>query len=234
MVITERQKQAFESRGVINIKNFLSADRVAEAVEFTRQQFEQEGLWKDGKWTLDYDVSKEPPLVSRSLLRSLKNQLFADLIAEAKPLIDELLDHRPAYPGMDYPQPLISLPNAVEWTVTSKSWHLDCPRLSVGGIPGVQVFTFLGTVAHGGAPTLAITGTHRLFNDQGALRSKHVVQQLKQEPYFRDLIRKNATDRNRFLHEAGYAGDVELQLIEMVGEPGDIYLMDLRVVHAGS
>jgi hypothetical protein len=41
-------KQAFESRGVINIKNFLSAIRVAEAVKFARQQFEHEGLWKDG------------------------------------------------------------------------------------------------------------------------------------------------------------------------------------------
>ena len=234
MAISESLKQEFESSGLINIKNFLSGDRVAEAVAFARQLFEQEGLWKDGKWLLDYDVSKEQPLVSKSLLNDLKNQLCTDLIAEATPLIDDLLDQRPSYPGTAYPQPLISLPNVVDWTVTYKGWHLDCPRLSDGGIPGVQVFTFLDTVAHGGAPTLAIKGSHRLLNDRGAMRSKDVIQQLKQESYFRELMHKNTPDRNRFLQETGHAGDVELQLAQFVGEPGDVYLMDLRVVHAGS
>jgi ectoine hydroxylase-related dioxygenase (phytanoyl-CoA dioxygenase family) len=226
MAITESLKQAFESRGVINIKNLLSANRVAEAVAYTRQQFEAEGLWKDGKWILDYDVAKEQPLVSKSLIRRLKNQIYPDLIAEAEPLNYDLLDQRPAYPGADYPQPLVSLPNAVEWTVTHKSWHLDCPRLSDGGIPGVQVFTFLETVAHGGAPTLAVMGSHRLLNDRGALRSKDVVQQLKQETYFRELNHKHTADRNRFMHESGQIGEVEVQLAAMVGEPGDVYLMD--------
>ena len=29
----------------------------------------------------------------------------------------------------------------------------------------------------------------------------------------------------------GHVGDVELQVVEMIGEPGDAYFMDLRVLH---
>ena len=72
MTITEALKQAFESRGVINLKQFLSADKVAEAVDYAHQQFAHEGLWQDGQWRLEYDVAKEQRLVSKALLSSLK------------------------------------------------------------------------------------------------------------------------------------------------------------------
>ena len=234
MALDTSLRQAFNSRGLINIKDYLSSQRVTAAVTFTRQQFEQEELWKAGAWNLDDDVAKVPPTGSKSLKRKLKNQQFADLITEATPLIHDLLNGQSFYPSLDYPQPLITLPNALEWEVTSKSWHLDSVRLADGSIPGVQVFTFLDTVTADCAPTLAITGSHRLLNDQGTLRSKDVVQQLKQEPYFSELMNKNTPDRNRFLDESDRVGEVDVQVVPMVGEPGDIYLMDLRVVHAAS
>lgn len=234
MALNDSLREEFKLRGLINIKDYLPAQKVAEAVSYTRHQFEQEGLWKAGEWKLDYDVTKEQPSVSKSIKRKLKNQQFADLVAEAMPLIDDLLNEQAVYPSLDYPQPLITLPNALEWEVPFRSWHVDAVRLVNGGIPGVQVFTFLESVTLDCAPTVAVTGSHRLLNDQGTLRSKDVVEQLKQELYFNELLHKNTPDRNRFLEETRQVGTVDVQVVPMVGEPGDIYLMDLRVVHAPS
>lgn len=235
MILTDSQKQAFESRGIIYLKNALSANKVAQVLEFSKQQLEDEGVQKEGNWVSKHHASSEENLVAKSLLnRYKKRQILVELIAETEPLISELVDHRPIFQAAKYSQPLITFPNTDAWTVPYKSWHLDCNRLSTGGIPGVQVFTFLESVVHGGAGTLAVMGSHRLLNDHGLLRSKDVINQLKLESYFRDLMHKNTKDRHRFMREVGHVGDVELQLIEMVGEPGDIYLMDMRVVHAAS
>jgi hypothetical protein len=38
-------------------------------------------------------------------------------------------------------------------------------------------------------------------------------------------------DRLRLLREIGRVGDVELQVVEMTGEAGDVYFMDLRMLH---
>jgi hypothetical protein len=77
-------------------------------------------------------------------------------------------------------------------------------------------------------------GSHRLLNNHGFLRSKQVLNQLKQIPYFRNLMSKNYEGRHNLIRESAYVDDVELKLIEMIGKPGDVFLMDLRVVHAAA
>lgn len=234
-MITESLKQEFESRGIIQLKNVLSLKKVAQSKDLVIRHLEREGLWNDGDWTLNDDVSSSSDNAQKSFAQGLKKQsLFVDLLSDAQLLISELLDNQPTFPATDYPHPLITFPNATSWSIPTKSWHLDCPRLSNGGIPGIQAFTFLEAVKQGGAGTLAVMGSHRLLNDEGFLRSSQVLKQLKQESYFRNLMSKDVENRERYLHESEFADDVELQLMEMVGEPGDVYLMDLRVVHVAA
>lgn len=233
-MITKSIKQEFEFHGIIKLKNFLSHDKVAQSQNLVRQNLEREGIWKDGTWNFSEGESSIQDR-GKAFLSSLKKQgQFVDLLSEAQQLISEFLDQRSTYPATDYPHPLVTLPNSTSWSIPTKSWHLDCPRLSSGEIPGIQAFTFLETVTHGGAGTLAVMGSHRLLNNQGFLRSKQVLQQLKQETYFRNLMSKYYEGRQRFMHESGYIDDVELQVIEMIGEPGDVFLMDLRILHVGA
>jgi len=96
-----------------------------------------------------------------------------------------------------HPTLLFTLPNATIWTLPHKDWHLDMPRLPNHGVTGVQIFAFLETVETGGGGTLAVTGSN------------------------------NMADRLRFVREVGHVGNVELQVVEMTGEAGDVYFMDL-------
>ncbi|MFW7379781.1 MAG: hypothetical protein ACOH5I_13295 [Oligoflexus sp.] len=54
---------------------------------------------------------------------------------------------------------------------------------------------------------------------------------LQNDPNFKDLFDENAEKRERFL-KPNKIGDVELRVLEMVGSAGDVYLMDMRVLHA--
>jgi len=142
-----------------------------------------------------------------------------------------LVEGRTLAPMASHPQLLFTLPNATTWTVPATIWHLDMPRLPAGGVPGVQLFTFLEPVLPEGGGTLVVAGSHRLLNTGRFIRSKDVKARLKRWPYFRELMAKDATDRSRFVHEVGRVDDVELKVVELCGQPGDLYLTDLRLLH---
>lgn len=43
---------------------------------------------------------------------------------------------------------------------------------------------------------------------------------------------RHAAHRTRFLHEPAQVGDVTLQVVELHGQPGDVYFTDLRLLHS--
>jgi ectoine hydroxylase-related dioxygenase (phytanoyl-CoA dioxygenase family) len=93
------------------------------------------------------------------------------------------------------------------------------------------MLSFLDTVAPGCGGTLVVAGSHRLLNDRGRISSEKAKGLLKREPSFRDLLKPGEGGRQHFLEEPGHVGDVELQVVELCGEPGDVFLMDMRVLH---
>ena len=62
---------------------------------------------------------------------------------------------------------------------------------------------------------------------------KH-AKRLRKLPYFRELMSKDDKDRGHFLSESCRVGDVTLQVVELHGEPGDVFLVDMRVLHTGA
>lgn len=70
-----------------------------------------------------------------------------------------------------------------------------------------------------------------MLNAGERISSKDVKRRLKDEPYFRDLMSADTPNRQRFVDEVGHCRDVELQVVEMHGEPGDVYFVDLRTLH---
>jgi ectoine hydroxylase-related dioxygenase (phytanoyl-CoA dioxygenase family) len=156
----------------------------------------------------------------------------------------ELAAGRPITPWSGQPELLFSLPSSgvleqrsttAEPAPTTRpfAWHVDIDRLPEGGVTGVQFFTFLDTVEPGGGATVVATGSHRLVNDGTRKRFWDVKAELARRPFFRDLFSHDATPEDT-LGAVGRADGVDLQVVELVGKPGDVYLMDLRVFHSRS
>lgn len=109
-------------------------------------------------------------------------------------------------------QLLISLPHGKAWTLAGLNWHRDVSRTQLGEIPGVQAFYILDDLAHAGGGTLVLAGSQHL-----------------KEPS-RAIAEAGEFDTGR-VGKPWTVNDTELKLVEMTGRAGDVYLMDMRVLH---
>ena len=147
-----------------------------------------------------------------------------DVLLEGRPFDRELFKR---------PQVLVTLPNIEAWTVPT-GWHADPPRLASNRRPGVQLFACLDTVQPRGGGTLVVAGSHRLLNEGRVILTGEMHRLFAREGFFRALFSdaaEGAADRSGLLNHAGAVGDVALELMELTGEPGDAYLVDLRLLH---
>ncbi len=232
-MLTKDGKKAYTTQGLICLKNLIPIEKVRSAQQAVCSHFEREGLWKEGNWYLDELPSSKEPNAGAKLLTELKhNKEILQLVGEeVHQVVRELMDDHAVLPLLDRVQVLFTLPNAEKWTVPYRHWHLDLPRLPHCGGMGVQIFTFLNTVAPSGGGTLVVRGSHHLIKSDHRVSSSQVKKILKRKPYFRDLMSEDGTDRLRFLQEAVRVDDVDIQVVELCGEPGDVYFTDLRLLH---
>jgi hypothetical protein len=243
-ILTTQQRDAFKRDGVLRLDGVLSIEGVRRAREAVLQPLGRLGLWKAGAWHLDALPRPKWPDTGLKTSKVIGNQHpeLAELVEES-PLaaaVGALLQGHPyERPGPNRrPQVLFTLPNADAWTVPS-GWHSDRPRLASDQSPGVQLFAFLDVVAARGGGTLAIAGSHQLLNEGRAIRPSQFRRLLRAEPFFAELMAGDpAADgsphRTELLQRKGAVGNVQLQIVEMTGVPGDAWLMDLRVLHVGS
>jgi hypothetical protein len=223
----------FASQGVVRFENMLDPERVAGARAAVLRQMEKLGLWQDGAWRLDTRPKPVWPAMGIKPARDIGHRH-----AEVEALIEDpallavvnrLLNDRPLDSRLHpRPQILVSLPNADRWHLP-EGWHVDLPRLATGGSTGVQLFTFLEPVEPQGGGTVVIAGSHRLWNDRGALRVKDIMRLANQEPFFRAL-QSMPVD----VLPEGRVGDVPLRVVELTGRPGDVWLIDLRLFHSAA
>lgn len=112
----------------------------------------------------------------------------------------------------DDAQLLLSPPRQGEWTLQRLNWHTDVSA-SHNRLPGIQVFAMIDDVLPQGGGTLVISGSH------GGSARLNVAGDL------REILRRDTDPRNA-LAACG------LSIMEMTGRAGDVYLMDMRVLHA--
>ena len=238
--LTPPQLDEFDRGGVIRIDGLLSADRVRRTREHVERRLALLGYWRDGEWRLDAAPKPVWPDHGPKTSKVVGNNHpdVAALLDEPALLdaVDTLLDGRPFDRTIHKrPQVLFTLPNAGQWLLPS-GWHADGVRLTSSECPGVQLFACLDLVEARGGGTLLIAGSHRLFNVGRVVRAKEFNRWLARQPFFRELLAMGGSTAfaDGSALPTGAIDGVELEVLEVTGQPGDAYLLDMRMLHAGS
>lgn len=236
--LSDDQVSQFARDGVLRLEGLIDGHCIAPARQAVLRPLEGMGLYRDGRWRLDGRQRPEWPATGLKTARDIGSrhpevEALVELPA-VKDVVGRLLDGK-AFDRKVFPRPqvLASLPNRDRW-VLPDSWHTDVPRVASGCSPGVQIFIFLDFVAAGGGGTVVVAGSHRLLDDGRNLRPKEIVAALRPEPFFRALFGGNPQEPGEDGLPAGRVGEVNLKVMELVGEPGDAWLMDLRTLHAAA
>ncbi|MFI4973515.1 MAG: phytanoyl-CoA dioxygenase family protein [Caulobacterales bacterium] len=237
---TPDQRDQFARSGVVRLPGLLDPQTVRRARELVLHRLEATGLWRDGAWRLD--ALPKPAWPDNGLRKPSKVignkhpqiEALADDPAVGR-IVSELLGGRACDRSIyRRPMTLFTLPNIETWALPT-IWHTDVPRLASGETPGVQMFTFLEPVGPCGGGTCVIAGSHRLLNEGRVILARDLPRELRDEPFFRDLFAgRFAVDGAHAAMPAAHVANVRLEVMELTGEPGDVWLMDLRTFHAAA
>jgi len=167
----------------------------------------------------------------------------------ASPAVCEMLDDLFGPANWQRPERwgflLIAFPESRErWNLPYKNWHLDAPVVrAMSGLFGVRVFTCLAKLPPGGGGTLAVAGSYRLAENLALnggfdrMRSGDLRKVLvSRHRWLKNLETpdKNADRIHDFMETTTTIGDADLRVVEMTGEPGDVFLMHPLMMHASS
>lgn len=234
--LTKEERRRFNERGLVRLDGFVSATAVEEMAD---------RLWADlarrhgvqrrapGTWRV------ERPFQFQSLQAS--GAFAAMAPPRLKGLLDDLLGAQRWSAPDHWGQPLVCFPTGGAWDVPHANWHLDGPcdpaqrRTMVG-----RLFLLLAPLAPQGGGTLVAAGSHRVVEataDRACaqLSSADMRKRLRTEhPWFDALMSPGPERARRFMETETEVAGVPLQVEEMTGRPGDLYLMHPRALHAGA
>ncbi|NUR25515.1 MAG: hypothetical protein HOV83_06640 [Catenulispora sp.] len=226
-MLTSAQISEFEERGLL---------RLPRLVPVATAQAMRDRLWEHlSTSTAD----------GRTGFKTLMRAGAFDGLAEhlAEPVTDLLgagAWERPAHWG----HPLVTLPSPDQtWAIPASGWHVDSHQWSTGAIPGVVAFTFLDHVAPRGGGTLVMSGSHHLTwqlcqRAGGFMKTREMKSTLAAEHrWFAELWREPITDadqQRRYFHDGAVVENTHLVITELCGEPGDVVLMNQRVLHVAA
>jgi ectoine hydroxylase-related dioxygenase (phytanoyl-CoA dioxygenase family) len=220
-MISETEIGNFQEHGILLVKNFVPKKLVKQAQEYVMSELERMKIRARGKWRLrqfdNIPTFQIGAKISQSILpsESLNQIMTRDLVEAMGKLANTNIVAAKQQPTL-----LFTPPQKLPWGIPATDWHVDVAARPDDKIPGVQAFVILSDLLPKGGATMAIAGSHRILN-------------LRKEDSSRDLFSPNAPNRDRFLKPTQVNG-VKIEIIEMVGKAGDVYLMDMRILHSPS
>ena len=242
-MLSQEEKESFVKWGFVKIDALIPNEVVDPIREAVLDRLCRHGFWGEEGWKAPADAEAKMKLrntikeISRSS-KSLRPILTERVLSYARNLVSgDEVEMSPPITQFLFTAPRSYVMNHDgrwngKWEVPRNMWHLDMPRSRSIGPPGPEMFTFLNKVEPKGGGTLILAGSHRLLNDVDYLSSKGVKRKLKRHAYFRELTGKGDGDRSRFLEEIGYIDNVPVKVVELTGDPGDVYFVDLRLLHS--
>jgi hypothetical protein len=143
---------------------------------------------------------------------------------------------------------LVTFPQTAPWTLPKGPWHLDYPYwFPSDAIWGMNVFLFVAEVEPRGGGTLVVQSSNRLVEkfvhatpDLGGKWSVLAKRFRTRYPWFVDLSQPAHGAIRESARIAHFMGDdttidgVNVRVVELVGDPGDIVLCHPWLVHTWS
>jgi hypothetical protein len=229
------QRDRFEARGLVRLEGLIprkTAERLAEV------------LWRD--MAQRHHIHRRDPRSWRpERPTDFKPLRKADAFrAMATPglraMLDDLLGRGDWLEPDAWGQPLVCFPSQHRWDVPHQNWHLDLPadprrfRQLMG-----RLFLLIAPLRPRGGGTLVAAGSHRLVWDLAEaggdrLHSSAIRNRLKSEHrWFAELMSPTRDiDRiERFMARPTDVRGVAMQVEEITGEPGDVWLMHPAALH---
>lgn len=223
-MIPNLDTKTFTDKGILVLRGFLPRKATAHARDSILSELKRLKLKANGKIVSskiqDLPIFQQTGRLGQMVgSREEVDRLFSE---EVLSIVNALAGSK-LKPSQPHAQILLSFPHKNEWSLRNLNWHLDLAVPKADQIPGIQAFFLIDDVHPQGGATLALAGSHRL----------HYVSY---ESNAHGILRKNS-DFNSFPEmflEPRIIDGVPLQIIEMSGRAGDVYLMDLRVLHSPS
>ncbi|NVE95226.1 phytanoyl-CoA dioxygenase family protein [Altererythrobacter lutimaris] len=224
-------RSALRQKGIAKLEGLVAPEQAQIAHSMVLELAEEHSLYSAEGWVKAPGKFGVPKTFRKALNKLNRSNEFPELVGDRlTSIIEELIGARvtPLPPGQ---QLLFSLPSHEGWSIPSDVWHTDLPKFAERTTPGLQAFTFLDDVEPQGGATLVVEGSHRLLSEHSVLSSKQVKDHLRQEGFFARLFHSETPAMTDLAETAGRVGEVELKVIELTGCVGDVYLMDLRLLH---
>lgn len=227
-MLSQNQRDEFQTRGLLRLPGLVSpsaAGRMENAVwEFLDAR---DGIsrtapatWPTGEWGARPTKLKE---------LNIQTVFDAACPAAMRKAMGELMQAPPApFGGAGARQVLVTFPNAESWSLPHNVWHTDIPH-QPGTLPinGVQAFIFLNDVRATGGGTCVLAGSHAARAEGEMLSSADYKKWLKENSPVAQRLFDAATPNRESLLD----GDEDLSVTELTGQPGDVWLMDMRCLH---
>jgi Protein involved in biosynthesis of mitomycin antibiotics/polyketide fumonisin len=212
--VTPKQKTSFLESGWLYMPGALAKSVVHPVKAHVQDELKRLNVWSTGR-ALSRKFKDVPIFQQTGKLGQLinypnlnKRLISAELYSDMCQLAGTPLSGQEG-------QLLISLPHQVDWSLSGLNWHRDISKSQLSGIPGVQAFVLLDDLSAKGGATLAVAGSHRIKSQSQA---KQVISRLTGDQVCGSVN----------------VDGIELSLIEMAGRAGDVYLMDMRLLHTPS
>lgn len=207
------QRDLFEINGYLRLPGFHPKTRLAgirrAVLDEVKQSSERPGASKAlRRLPIFQQIGQLSSLVKvRDLHTTLMTPELVDVIRQlAEPSPFTIQDT----------QLLLSPPNQGPWALAGLNWHVDVAADRHDRLPGVQAFFLIDDVVPHGGATLAIAGSHRLIHSGPGSYAE-----------LREALRSRVDPEPR-LQALG------VELLEMSGQAGDVFLMDMRLLHTPS
>ena len=211
-VFTPSDLEAFHRQGLLRLRGLHARGAMGAVKERILGELARLKVWNKGR-AAGGSLNALPPFQQIGRLSSMvKLDLHGALSTPDVQRVVRGLTGKAPQEGQGT-QLLMSLPRQGQWSLNGLNWHVNIAATPDDGIPGVQAFYLIDDVMPQGGATLALARSHRMPDEatralRAALKSPGDVQ---------------ATLR---------AGDTEI--VEMSGKAGDVFLMDMRVLHTPS
>lgn len=210
--MTPAQQDFFRDHGYLRLERFHPARRIApirrrlqDALDLLERNRAPQSL---RKLPVFQQIGKLSGLVQVPGLHD------ALVTPELLDLVTVLGGRRPS--TVQETQLLLSPPNQGRWTLQGLNWHVDITAKGQDRPPGIQAFFLLDTTAPHGGATLALAGSHRAD-------ARRTASDLS----LREVLSRGG-DWEHALRE------LDITLVEMTGQAGDVYVMDMRLLHSPS